>query len=213
MKEANAPEPPRFKRESHVFKSPKLKRAVHEAVEFFEKTPLVELPPPPFSGTGVYALYYYGDYELYRSAAEATRQGRQKPIYVGKAVPAGWRAARRATGQSAGVRGRLLEHSRSIRQGEALDPADFRCRFTILEDLEADLLVPLESELIRRYEPVWNSVVDGFGNHDPGTGRYEQAPSEWDLLHPGRPWVDRLKGRPHEIEAVRAKVLAHLGTK
>lgn len=77
----------------------------------------------------------------------------------------------------------------------------------ILEGIESDLVVPVEAELIRQYTPLWNTVIDGFGNHDPGSGRYNQARSEWDVLHPGRPWAKRLTGtspvRKDVIEKVR----------
>jgi hypothetical protein len=81
----------------------------------------------------------------------------------------------------------------------------------ILEGATSDLVVPVEAELIRRYAPLWNSVVDGFGNHDPGKGRYNQARSEWDVLHPGRPWAERLTGESPRLEDVIAKVRQHLG--
>jgi hypothetical protein len=68
------------------------------------------------------------------------------------------------------------------------------------------LVVPVEAELIRRYKPIWNTVIDGFGNHDPGSGRYNQAKSAWDVLHPGRAWVGRLTGQSQGIEAVVARV-------
>ncbi|GAA3304930.1 hypothetical protein GCM10020295_57340 [Streptomyces cinereospinus] len=43
--------------------------------------------------------------------------------------------------------------------------------------------------MIRHYRPVWNTVVDGFGNHNPGVGRFDkQARPAWDDLHPGRWW-------------------------
>ena len=35
--------------------------------------------------------------------------------------------------------------------------------------------------------------MDGFGNHDPGSGRYAQQKSPWDELHPGREWANRLR--------------------
>lgn len=44
-----------------------------------------------------------------------------------------------------------------------------------------------------RFKPIWNKVLDGFGNHDPGKGRYEQQKSKWDTLHPGRAWARNLK--------------------
>jgi len=37
-------------------------------------------------------------------------------------------------------------------------------------------------------------LIDGFGNHDPGKGRYEQAKSDWDVCHPGRSWADKCQG-------------------
>ena len=76
----------------------------------------------------------------------------------------------------------------------------------ILEGLESDLVVPVEAELIHRYRPLWNCVVDGFGNHDPGKGRYNQARSEWDVLHPGRPWADRLTGKSPRMKDILAKI-------
>jgi len=72
----------------------------------------------------------------------------------------------------------------------------------VLNEIESDLIGPVEAELIRRYKPLWNTVVDGFGNHDPGKGRYNQAKSEWDVLHPGRPWAERLTGSAPSIETV-----------
>jgi len=87
-----------------------------------------------------------------------------------------------------------------------LQTEDFNCRFTILTHIETDLIGPVEAELIRRYQPLWNCVIDGFGNHDPGSGRYNQAPSEWDVLHPGRPWAERLTGVLPSLAIVTEKV-------
>jgi len=47
--------------------------------------------------------------------------------------------------------------------------------------------------LIEKYKPLWNTVLDGFGNHDPGSGRYKQQVSPWDVLHPGRSWAAKLQ--------------------
>lgn len=38
-------------------------------------------------------------------------------------------------------------------------------------------------------------LIDGFGNHDPGKGRYNQMRSRWDTLHPGRSWAVKCKKR------------------
>ena len=121
-------------------------------------------------GGGVYALYYVGDYELYARLARLNERTLTHPIYVGKAVPPGWRTARASSSETPDLYRRLREHARSIEQSKNLDPGDFRCRFVILRDVETDLVVPVEAALIRRYRPLWNAGIDGFGNHDPGAG-------------------------------------------
>lgn len=80
---------------AHIFQSPKFRSVVEEATTFFAQTPLNSLPPPTrFIGGGVYALYYLGEYELYAKLAELNREDCQYPIYIGKAVPPGWRTGR-----------------------------------------------------------------------------------------------------------------------
>jgi hypothetical protein len=196
----------------HVFRSPQFQSVVGEAIEFFDNTPMHRLPlPDTFAGTGVYGLYYGGDYELYAEISCVNKRDCVQPIYVGKAVPPGWRTARPQETEAAVLYGRLQEHARSIRQAQDLQVDDFSCRFMILEGATSDLVVPVEAELIRRYKPLWNSVVDGFGNHDPGKGRYNQARSEWDVLHTGRSWAERLTGESPHLENVMAKVRQHLG--
>lgn len=59
----------------------------------------------------------------------------------------------------------------------------------ILENAASNLIGTVEAALIRHYQPLWNSHVDGFGNHDPGSGRYNQERSEWDIIHSGRKWA------------------------
>ena len=56
--------------------------------------------------------------------------------------------------------------------------------------------------LIRHFQPVWNQVIDGFGNHDPGKGRNQQRRSVWDTLHPGREWAGKLPNFDPIDEAV-----------
>lgn len=64
----------------------------------------------------------------------------------------------------------------------------------ILEYAATDMIGTVEAALIRQYHPIWNSCIDGFGNHDPGSGRYDQAKSDWDIIHPGRKWAEQLNG-------------------
>jgi hypothetical protein len=98
---------------------------------------------------------------------------------------------------------------RSIDHAKNLNLADIVCRFIILNDEMSDLIVTVESTLIRRYTPLWNAIIDGFGNHDPGKGRRDQAISEWDVLHPGRPWIKRMTGPRPDLEEVLAKIEAY----
>lgn len=196
-----------FDYDLHVFHSPQFQSVVDEAIRFFTSTPVHRLPPPDrFIGTGVYGLYYVGEFELYSKIADLNQEACVHPIYVGKAVPPGWRTARATASEAPILYQRLREHIRSIQQAANLQVSDFRCQFMILGGVESDLVVPVEAELIRRCRPLWNSVIDGFGNHDPGSGRYNQARSEWDVLHPGRLWAARLTGESPRLEDVEAKV-------
>jgi hypothetical protein len=54
---------------------------------------VVSLPPDePFSGAGIYAIYYTGTFSVYAQIAERNKNGRYEwPIYVGKAIPQGAR--------------------------------------------------------------------------------------------------------------------------
>lgn len=148
--------------------------------------PCVALPPPRFDGAGVYAIYYSGDFPAYApiSAPEC-----DKPIYVGKAVPAGGRRGGFLTAAPGRVlHARLGEHAQSLQQAANLDLADFRCRYLVVDDI----WIPLgEALLISHFEPVWNRVVDGFGKHVSGRGREGGRRSSWDELHPGREWAAR----------------------
>src|SRR5205085_6498921 len=95
----------------HIFRSPKFRSVVNEAIEFFTKTPLHGLPPSgQFLGPGVYGLYYVGAYELYARITELNRDACIQPIYVGKAVPPGWRIARAALSETSDLYHRLQEH-------------------------------------------------------------------------------------------------------
>jgi hypothetical protein len=50
-----------------------------------------------------------------------------------------------------------------------------------------------ESLLIEKFAPIWNSTVEGFGNHDPGSGRYNSHRPPWNVVHPGRPWANKMR--------------------
>ena len=187
-----------FNREEHVYTSDAFEEIIKDTIRFFNGTPVISLPAPiKFHGTGVYAIYYIGKSEIYQELSQKNRIEFSMPIYVGKAVPRGWRQARtenQADKNTYELNGRLNEHARGIEQAKNLNSKDFHCRFMILESAASSLIGTVEAALIRQYKPIWNTQIDGFGNHDPGKGRYNQAKSEWDTLHPGRPWADKCLG-------------------
>lgn len=174
--------------------------------------PVSSLPPEErFVGAGIYAIYYVGDFEPYAPVAERNRDGRfEAPIYVGKAIPAG---ARRGGGLGVTTGPvlfrRLNEHAQSIANVENLDLADFFCRYLTVDDI----WIPLgESLLIEKFAPIWNSTVEGFGNHDPGSGRYNSQKPPWDVMHPGRPWADRLQANKKSAQQILDTLASRLST-
>ncbi|MDR1136119.1 MAG: Eco29kI family restriction endonuclease [Clostridiales Family XIII bacterium] len=151
------------------------------------------LPLDPFIGAGVYALYYVGSFPVYAKLAEKNRDEKYLcPIYIGKAVPSGARKGGLGLEVEHGqvLFKRLAEHAESIKSANNLELADFCCRYLVVDDV----WIPLaESMLIERFRPVWNRVLDGFGNHDPGSGRHSGKMPQWDCVHPGRVWAGRLQ--------------------
>lgn len=163
----------------------------------------------PFPGAGIYAIYYVGDFPAYEAIAKQNREGRfLAPIYVGKAVPEGARKGGGAgESRTRALYKRLAEHAESLRVVDNLDVTDFFCRFLVVEDI----WIPLgESLLIARFAPVWNSLVDGFGNHDPGKGRHQGKRPRWDVLHPGRAWSLNCQERPETTETIACEVKTYL---
>src|SRR5690606_16333681 len=102
-----------------------------------------------FHGTGVYAIYYTGKSKYYKQLYEQNRLEFSQPIYVGKAVPSGWRQAKdsKVGNLSYELFGRLKEHGRSVSQVNNLEQEDFSCRFMILEDAANHLIGTVEAAL------------------------------------------------------------------
>ncbi|MBE6950580.1 MAG: Eco29kI family restriction endonuclease [Ruminococcaceae bacterium] len=174
------------------------------------ESPICPLPPEPFIGAGVYAIYYKGEFPAYELLSELNKDERYLyPIYVGKAVPEGARKGGQGDDVDPGkaLYKRLNEHAKSIQAVENLDLSDFRCRFLSVDDI----WIPLaESMLIERFKPVWNRVLDGFGNHDPGKGRHKGKMPLWDCLHPGREWAERLEPCAYSPEELEQRVRDYL---
>ncbi len=172
-----------------------------------EVIPLSELKP--FLGSGVYALYYIGDFEPYKLMSNINRtEVFSIPIYVGKAVPSGARKGGDLdTMPENKLYNRLSQHSKSIQEAVNLDLKDFYCRFLVVDDI----WIPLgESLLIAKYSPLWNKIVDGFGNHNPGKGRHLGMRPRWDVLHPGRSWADKCTPREESSSQIKKEIEDYL---
>lgn len=160
-------------------------------------------PSEPFVGAGLYALYYVGDHPAYAPISDG-----EVPIYVGPAAPArpmdwGTDPVRIGTVLYA----RLGKDAASLDQAGDLDPADFRCRYLVVDDVWISLAWNL---LVKRYRPVWNTVLRGFASHNPGQKR-GNGRSNWDAAHPGRPWADHQPAGQVSRDDLFESVADHLG--
>lgn len=173
------------------------------------KRPIVPLADlSEFRGAGIYAIYYSGAFPAYEALSSLSAEKNWPPIYVGKAVPPGARKGLVSTStKGSPLFKRLIEHKKSIEAAANLALEDFHCRFLVVDDI----WIPLgESLLIAKFGPLWNQVIDGFGNHDPGAGRYNGLVPRWDVLHPGRAWAEKLKARAETALQIETEIINHL---
>jgi hypothetical protein len=159
---------------------------------------------PEFYGAGVYALYYKGPFEAYRSLA-----GTDHPIYVGKADP-GHDAAKDAITQGQKLSARLREHGKSIGKASNLNLSDFECRFLIVQ---TGFQKAAEEYLIKFFRPIWNSetkICFGLGKHGDSSSTRGNKRSPWDTMHPGRLWAMSTADDQKTIAAITTEIAAHL---
>lgn len=160
----------------------------------------------PFVGAGIYAIYYHGEFEPYEAITVQADMESETPIYVGKAVPPGTRKGASLATSNSGrwLFNRIAEHRDSINAAENLDVGDFSVRYLVVDDI----WIPLgEALLISTFNPVWNRLIGGFGNHDPGAGRYNGLRPLWDVLHPGRAWAERCRPRSQTREEIGRRII------
>lgn len=167
---------------------------------------------PRFEGAGIYALYYSGFHPAYEPLAQINRENPGSwAIYIGKAdADATRKGDPTAAPSEVGTKlwSRLQNHRKSIDAAVNLDTRDFFVRRLVV----SPTWVPLaESIALRLHHPVWNTILDGLGNHDPGKGRYAGMKPRWDHLHPGRPWADKLLvQRPETQDELTSEILEYL---
>lgn len=164
------------------------------------------LPPDDsFPGAGVYLIYYTGKFKPYQTISKT-----DTPVYAGKAIPPGGRRGSAALKQIEHTKtpvllSRLRDHAQSIDSAKNLELSDFRCRYLVVRPIWITIA---ESLLIEKFNPIWNAVVDGFGLHDPGSTRYGQRRSDWDTLHPGRPWSPKMKDG-NSMDQIKQEIIDH----
>ncbi|MBE3040461.1 MAG: Eco29kI family restriction endonuclease [Chloroflexi bacterium] len=161
-----------------------------------------------FYGSGVYALYYRGDFATYKPISRT-----ETPIYVGKADPAE-HGADSVLAQGERLSNRLGDHQRSIDAAENLRLEDFDCRYLVVKSAWQNTA---ESYLIDKHKPVWNNelgICYGFGKHGDSSDTRKNTRSPWDTLHPGRKWAATKNTVPNALSAkqIAEKILKHFTT-
>ena len=168
-----------------------------------ERIPLSSLGK--FYGSGVYAIYYRGDFSAYSPI-----RGTETPIYVGKADPATPGAA---TTEEQGDRlsRRLHDHYRSITNAENLSIEDFDSKHLVVKSAWQSTA---ETYLIDWFKPIWNKeigICEGFGKHGDSAATRSNTRSPWDTVHPGRLWAKEERNVPNPLSPrqIKAKIAAH----
>jgi hypothetical protein len=164
------------------------------------KTPEILLSElKSFEGSGIYSIYYDGNHPAYSKISRSnSAPASTSPIYIGKASTKGARTGFIDDNIGNSLYRRLKDHSASIAATD-LKVEDFRVKFLVLKDMWIHLA---ETAAITRSKPVWNTILDGFGNHNPGSGRLKGVRPMWDTLHPGRPWAMKLPERQESPEKI-----------
>ena len=139
-----------------------------------------------FYGSGVYAIYYNGDFQAYDAISR-----QEHPIYVGKADPLD-AGSKTAVEQGDRLCGRLNEHRKNISKATTtLRLEDFEYRALVVQ---TGWQMAAENYLIELFKPIWNNEVGicyGFGKHGDAPETRANLRSPWDTLHRGRDWAHR----------------------
>lgn len=141
---------------------------------------------PKTYGSGVYAIYYKGDFAPYCPVADT-----ETPIYVGTTTPA-IPNARTPYEQVPKLTSRLGRHAGNIAKATStLALHDFEFRSLVVQ---SGWEKQAESYLIHLFRPVWNKevqIISGFGKHGDSADTRTHGRSPWDTLHPARSWAGK----------------------
>jgi hypothetical protein len=179
-----------------------------------DERPLTLLESVRFYGSGLYGLYYNGNFDAY-----APIRGTATPIYVGKADPR--KGAKTPKEQGDKLWKRVREHANSIKEVEDhcrkmglkdnLKLGDFAFRYLVTA---SGWQIAAEAHLVSLFRPIWNketSVVQGIGKHGDASETRVNERSRWDTLHPGREWATHAGNKANRLSAGQIKdlVLKH----
>lgn len=160
-----------------------------------------------FYGSGVYALYYNGDFPAYQQISR-----KEHPIYVGKADPVD-QSSKTAIEQGDRLSARLSEHRRTISKATTtLSVEGFEYRALVVQ---TGWQTSAENYLIHLFRPIWNNEVGicyGFGKHGDAPETRANLRSPWDTLHHGRDWAhrDTTMKDARSKERIVADIASHL---
>ena len=159
---------------------------------------------PKTYGSGVYAIYYKGEFEPYDIIS-----GSETPIYVGQAAPS-IRNARSAREQGAKLSSRLNEHRKNIAKAHStLNLEDFEYRSLVIQ---SGWETAAEDYLIHLFKPIWNSetnILYGLGKHGDSAETRQNSRSPWDTMHPGRAWAAKSANDAKRPEVISEELIAH----
>lgn len=161
---------------------------------------------PKFYGSGIYAIYYTGDFPAYQAIS-----GSETPIYVGKASPNASNA-RTPLEQGAKLCARLNEHSKNIAKAvTTLKLSDFEFRSLVVQ---SGWETAAEDYLIHLFRPIWNSetnILYGLGKHGDAATTRANRRSPWDTLHTGRAWAAGSTDDAKSVTQIDSELAAHFG--
>lgn len=161
-----------------------------------------------FYGSGVYAIYYKGAFDLYQPIS-----GSETPIYVGQAAPV-HANARTPMEQGDRLTRRLTEHQRNIAKATStLRLEDFEYRALVVQ---SGWETAAEDYLIHLFGPIWNSetnILYGLGKHGDDAKTRANKRSPWDTLHPGRAWAAASEVDARAPNQIAGDLNRHFGAK